>query len=65
MTNNLLSQVNQKNNTYRDWKSTDNVNEYSKKKINFQTFEKIIDQNIIDAKYFDYHNIFFGNKEVI
>ena len=34
---------------YRDWKSTNNVNEYSKKKINFQTFEKIVDQNIIDA----------------
>ena len=39
MTNNLLSLVNQKNRMYRDWKSTNNVNEYSKKKINFQTFE--------------------------
>ena len=51
MTNNLLSLVNQKNLMYRDWKSTNNVNEYLKKKINFQTFEKIVDQNIIDAKY--------------
>ena len=40
MTNNLLSLVNQKNRMYRDWKSTNNVNEYSKKKINFQTFEE-------------------------
>ena len=62
MTNNLLSLVNQKNRMYRDWKSTNNVNEYSKKKINFQTFEKIVDQNIIDAKYFYYHNIFFKQR---
>ena len=47
---------------YIDWKSTNNVNEYSKKKINFQTFEKIVDQNIIDGKYFYYHNIFWGTK---
>ena len=47
---------------YRDWKSTNNVNEYSKKKINFQTFEKIVDQNIIDAKYFYYHNIFLEQR---
>ena len=60
MTNNLLSLVNQQNLMYRDWKSTNNVNEYSKKKINFQTFEKIVDQNIIDAKYFYYHNIFWN-----
>ena len=62
MTNNLLSLVNQKNRMYRDWKSTNNVNEYSKKKINFQTFEKIVDQNIIDAKYFYYHNIFLEQR---
>ena len=65
MTNNLLSLVHQIYDMYRDWKSTNNVNEYSKKKINCQTFEKIVDQNIIDAKNFYYHNIFFGNKEVI
>ena len=47
---------------YRDWKSTNNVNEYSKKKKNFQTFEKIVDQNIIDAKYFYYHNIFLEQR---
>ena len=62
MTNNLLSLVNQKNHMYRDWKSTNNVNEYSKKKINFHTFEKIVDQNIIDAKYFYDQNIFWGTK---
>ena len=62
MTNNLLSLVNQKNRMYRDWKSTNNVNEYSKKKNNLQTFEKIVDQNIIDAKYFYYHNIFGTNR---
>ena len=47
---------------YRDWKSTNNINEYSKKKIYFQTFEKIVDQNIIDAKYFYYHNIFLEQR---
>ena len=47
---------------HRDWKSTNNVNEYSKKKINFQTLEKIVDQNIIDAKYFYYHNIFLDQR---
>ena len=62
MTNNLLSLVKQKNLMYRDWKSTNNVNEYSKKKIDFQTFEKIVDQNIIDTIYFYYHNIFLGTK---
>ena len=63
MTNNLLSPVNQKNLIYRDWKSTNNVNEYSKKKFNFQTFEKIVDKkNIIDAKYFYYHNIFWEQR---
>ena len=41
MTNNLLSLVNQKNHMYRDWKSAN--------KINFKTFEKIVDQNIIDV----------------
>ena len=47
---------------YRDWKSTNNINEYTKKKKKFQTFEKIIDQNFNnDAKYFYYHNI-FGNR---
>ena len=61
MTKNLLSLVNQKNPMYRDWKSTNNVNEYLKKNY-FQTFEKIVDQNIIDAKYFYYHNICFGAK---
>ena len=62
MTNNLLSLVNPKNLMYRDWKSTNNVNEYSKKKINFQTFENIVDQNIIDAKYFYYHNLFLEQR---
>ena len=38
---------------YRDWKSTNNVNEYSKKKkLTFKLLRKIVDQNIIDAKYF-------------
>ena len=52
MTNNLLSLVNKQNHMYRDWKSTNNVNEYSKKKINFQTFEKIVDQNIIFVYFY-------------
>ena len=33
-------------------------------KLTFQTFEKIVDQNIIDAKYFYYNNIFFWKKGV-
>ena len=47
---------------YRDWKSTNNVNDYKKKKFYFQTFEKIVDKNIIDAKYFYCHNIFWDQR---
>ena len=32
--NNLLSLVNQKHDMYRNWKSTNNVNKYTKKKKN-------------------------------
>ena len=35
-----------------------------KEKIYFPTFEKIVDQNIIDAKYFYYHNIFWNNEVI-
>ena len=41
MTNNLLSLVNQNNLMYRDWKSTNNVNEYLKKKNTFKLLRKL------------------------
>ena len=46
---------------YRVWKSTNNVNEYTKKR-KIQTFEKIVVQNIKDAKYVNYHNIFLKQR---
>ena len=58
MTNELLNLVNKKNDMYREWRSTcDNI-EFNRKKINFKTFEKIVDMNIVEAKKLYYHNTF-------
>ena len=62
MTNDLLKLINRKNDMYRDWKSTNDETEYSRKKINFKTFDKIVDKQIIDAKCKYYHNTFMAQK---
>ena len=66
MTNDLLAQINQKNDMYVDWKSKSaTVDIYNEKKINFKTFERIIDKNIIEAKKQYYHNTFRNFKNNI
>ena len=43
MTNELLVQINKKNDMYVDWKTKSIPNDiYNNKKINFKTFEKIV-----------------------
>ena len=65
MTDNLLKLVNTKKNLYRDWKSTaDNV-ELERKKVNFNTYDRIVKQNIRDAKILYYFNTFTERKNDI
>ena len=45
-----------------DWKSTINNDEFVIKKINFKTFDRIVNQNIIDTKNKYYHDIFLTQK---
>ena len=63
MTNELLKQINKKNYMYVDWKTKSTTTEmYKNKKINFKTFEKIVNINIIDTKRSYYHNTFRNYK---
>ena len=62
MTDELLILVNRKNDMYRDWKSTSNDYEYQIKKINFKTFDKIVNCTIDDAKNKYYHDLFTRQK---
>ena len=62
MTDELLNQINQKNNMYREWKSSTDINQYNGRGINFQTYEKIIKKNIENAKHIFYHNVFKSYK---
>ena len=51
MTNELLQQINKKNDMYVDWKNKSTTTEmYNNKKINFKTFEKIVNINIAETK---------------
>ena len=50
MTGDLLKLVNKKNDKYRDWKSTSHNVEYARKKGNFKPYDRIVNQNIRDAK---------------
>ena len=62
MTDDLLTLVNRKNDLYKEWKSTNDIVEYNRKKINFKTFDKIIDKNIEEAKKIYYHTTFSAYK---
>ena len=63
MTNELLKQINKKNDMYVDWKTKSTTTEmYNNKKINFKTFEKIVNINIIETKRSYYHNTFRNYK---
>ena len=51
MTNELLLMVNRKNELYVDWKrSAEHSENYNGKKVNFKTYEKIVDNEIVQAK---------------
>ena len=65
MTNNLLVHINRKNDMYRDWKSTSNNDEYENKKINFKTYDKIVTEEIKNAKHQYYFNTFTSHKNNI
>ena len=61
MTDELLTQVNKKNGMYVNWKSKSaTVEIYNAKKINFKTYEKIVEINIQEAKQ-KYYNYTFNN----
>ena len=62
MNRELLTLINKKNDKYRDWKSTNNNDEYEVKKINFKTFEKIVKDNIRAAKLEYYFKTFTSQK---
>ena len=65
MTNNLLAHINRKNDMYREWKSTSHNKEYENKKINFKTFDKIVTEEIKNAKYQYYFDTFTSHKNNI
>ena len=65
MTNNLLAHINRKNDMYREWKSTSNNEEYETKKINFKTFDKIVTEEIKNAKHQYYFDTFTSHKNNI
>ena len=65
MTNNLLAHINRKNDMYREWKSTSNNEEYENKKINFKTFDKIVTEEIKNAKHQYYFDTFTSHKNNI
>ena len=51
MTSELLSQINFKNDIYVEWKSQSTSTDiYNSRKINFKTFERIVNKNIETAK---------------
>ena len=59
MTNELLTEINTKNDMYVDWKSNSTTDEiYNMKKTNFKTFERIVKNNIETTKRKYYFEIF-------
>ena len=63
MTNKLLLMVNHKNELYVDWKrSAKHSENYNGKKVNFKTYEKIVDNEIVQAKKIYYSNVFHMYK---
>ena len=63
MTNELLMQINTKNDMYVDWKSnSNNLESYQIKKINFKTYERIVDKKIEETKKKYYYDTFRNHK---
>ena len=51
MTSELLNQINLKNDLYVEWKSqSTSIDIYNSRKINFKTFERIVNKNIGTTK---------------
>ena len=50
---------------YREWRSTNDITEFTRKKINFKTFDKIVDQSIENAKRKYYYDTFMSQKDDI
>ena len=60
MTSELLNQINLKNDMYVEWKSqSTSIDIYNSRKINFKTFERIVNKNI------DTTNLFFSTTHLI
>lgn len=64
MTKELLSLVNKKNDLYRDWKQTTDEEEYLIKKVNFKTFESIVEREKQEIKYKHYYDTFLAQKMI-
>ena len=59
MTDELLNQINRKNDMYVDWKyKSKSVDIYNTRKTNFKTYERIVNKNIQEAKRVYYFNSF-------
>ena len=51
MASELLNQINLKNDMYVEWKSqSTSIDIYNSRKINFKTFERIVNKNIDTTK---------------
>ena len=63
MTDELLSQINTKNDMYVEWKSKSTTIEmFNTNKVNFKTFERIVENNKEEAKKNYYHKTFNNYK---
>ena len=66
MTSELLNQIDLKNGIYVEWKSqSTSIDMYSSRKINFKTFERIVNKNIDTALKKFYHDTFNSYKNNI
>ena len=66
ITSELLNQINLKNDMYVEWKSqSTSIDIYNSRKINFKTFERIVNKNIDTAKKKFYHDTFNSYKNNI
>ena len=62
----LLNQINLKNDMYVEWKSqSTSIDIYNSRKINFKTFERIVNKNIDTTKIVLYHGTFNSFKNNI
>ena len=66
MTSELLKQINLKSDMYVEWKSqSTSIDIYNSRKINFKTFERIVNKNIDTTQKNVYHDTFNSYKNNI